>query len=117
MRNPELTVTHPLVKKKHLMDLADTTPGARIGIKIAALLLVMEGQRPGWIAKALGVTRMTLSRWIHGVNAEGLEALKPKARPGRPARIDERVRRKLERHLKRSPKDFGLDRPRWDGPS
>lgn len=99
------------------MALAGTIPGAWIGIKIAALLLVLEGQRPGWISEVVGVTRMSLSRWIHGVNQAGLDALKPKAKPGRPARIDSRVRKKLEQHLEKSPQDFGLNRVQWDGPT
>ena len=51
------------------MALAGSAPGAWVGIKIAALLLVLEGQRPGWICDVLGLTRMSLSRWIHRVNA------------------------------------------------
>jgi transposase-like protein len=39
-----------------------------MGIKIAALLLVLEGQRPGWIADVLGITRQSLNLWIHRVN-------------------------------------------------
>ena len=47
-----------------LLALAEEIPGAWVGIKIAALLLVLEGQRPGWITEVLGLTRMSLSRWI-----------------------------------------------------
>lgn len=117
MRNPELTLTHAAAKKEKLLALAEEIPGAWIGVKIAALLLVLEGQRPGWIAEVLGLTRMSLNRWIHGVNREGLEALKPKARPGRPPRIDRQVRQRLEQHLEQSPQEFGLNRARWDGPT
>ena len=117
MRNPELTLTHSSATKQQLIALADTIPGAWIGMKIAALLLVLEGQRPVWISDVLGVTRMSLNRWIHGVNQEGIEALKPKHKPGRPARIDSRMQRKLEQHLEKSPQHFGLNRVRWDGPT
>ena len=48
-------------------------------MKIAALLLILEGQRPGWISEVLGLTRMSLTRWIHGLNADGLLALVPSA--------------------------------------
>ena len=57
MRNPTLTLTHPAAKKERLLALAEEIPGAWIGIKIAALLLVLEGQRPGWITEVLGLTR------------------------------------------------------------
>ena len=117
MRNPTLTVTHPSVSKEVLVALASDIPGAWIGIKIAALLLVLEGQRPGWIAAVLGLTRMSLHRWIHGVNQEGVVALSPKARPGRPPRLNSRVRHQLEQHLEQSPQTFGLNRVQWDGPT
>lgn len=117
MRNPTLTLTHPAAKKERLSALAEEIPGAWIGIKIAALLLILEGQRPGWITEVLGLTRMSLSRWIHAVNEEGLEALKPKPRSGRPNRLEPKVQKALEAHLEKSPQEFGLNRAQWDGPT
>lgn len=117
MRNPTLTLTHPAAKKERLLALAEEIPGAWIGIKIAALLLILEGQRPGWISEVLGLTRMSLSRWIHTVNKEGLEALKPKPRSGRPNRLEPNVQKALEAHLEKSPREFGLNRAQWDGPT
>ncbi len=99
------------------MALADSVPGAWVGIKIAALLLVLEGQRPGWICDVLGLTRMSLSRWIHGVNAGGVEALKPRPKPGRPSRLDAKLQKALQADLEKSPQEFGLNRVQWDGPT
>ncbi len=117
MRNPELTLTHSSAKKERLLTLVEEIPGAWVGIKIAALLLVLEGQRPGWICEVLGVSRMSLGRWIHGVNAEGIETLNPKAIPGRPSRLNSQVEKTLQKHLDQSPQAFGLNRARWDGPT
>ena len=110
MRNPTLSVTHPTATKERLVALVEEVPGARVGVKVAALLLLLEGQRPGWTAEVLGVTRMSLSRWIHGVNGAGLEALTPKPRPGRPTRLAPRVQQALARHLEQPPHAFGLNR-------
>ena len=107
---------HPTATPDQLRELAVQVRGARVGMKIAALLLVLDGQRPGRITKALGLTRMSLGRWIHGVNTEGIEFLVPKAKPGRPAALTAKVRRQVAEHLKRSPRDFGLNREKWDGP-
>ncbi len=85
MRPPRLHLTHPEATRARLLGVAKTIPGARLGLKIAALLLLLEGQRPGWIVEVLGLTRMSLTRWIHGVNGAGLAALVPKPRPGRRA--------------------------------
>ena len=113
----KLTLDHPELIRRRLLDLAEKVPGARIGIKIAALLLVLEGQRPGWITQVLGLTRMSLSRWIRGVNEEGVEFVRPKPRPGRPGQLTEELAQKLEDHLEKSPREFGWSRVGWDGPT
>ena len=64
----KLTLEHPEETRQRLLDIAKKVPGAWVGIKIAALLLVLEGQRSGWITGLLGLTRMSLSRWIRGVS-------------------------------------------------
>lgn len=110
-------ITHPEVSKDRLVAFAKDIPGARIGLKIAALLLSLEGQRPGWIADVLGLTRMSLNRWVRAVNARGLEALKDKTRAGRPSRLTPQIARQVEEHLEQSPQVFGLNRAHWDGPT
>src|SRR6516225_8537713 len=37
--------------RRDLLALVEQVPGASVGLKVAALLLVIEGQRPGWIAQ------------------------------------------------------------------
>lgn len=117
MRNPELTLTHASATQEQLLALAQEVPGAWEGIKIAALLLILEGQRPGWIAQVLGVTRMSLNRWIHRVNAQGVAVLKPPPRPGRASQLTPALGRALAKALEKSPQAFGLNRAQWDGPT
>ena len=117
MRPPTLQLTHREATRARLLAFAKESSGAWLGIKIAALLLLLEGQRPGWIIEVLGLTRMSLSRWIHGVNAEGLRALQPKLRSGRPTRLTPQVQEVLAVHLEQSPQAFGLPRVQWDGPT
>lgn len=110
-------IRHPEVTRESLVAFAKGLPGAWAGLKIAALLLIVEGQRPGWTARVLGLTRMSLNRWIRAVNASGLKALKSKPIPGRPSRLTAQIAHEVERHLEQSPQDFGLNRARWDGPT
>jgi transposase len=117
MRKPTLSLTNSEVNKETLLAFARTVPGAWIGIKIAALLLLIEGQRPGWIGTVLGLNRMSLSRWIHGINQSGLSALQPQIRPGRPTRLTSSMQKELASHLEKSPVEFGLNRAHWDGPT
>lgn len=110
-------ITHAEVNKERLVAFAKSIPGAWIGLKIAALLLLLEGQRPGWTAQVLGLTRMSLNRWVHAVNTHGLKALKSKPRSGRPSRLTPQIAQEVEQHLEQSPQVFGLNRARWDGPT
>lgn len=88
-----------------------------MGLKIAAILLISEGQRPGWTAETLGMTRQTLNRVMHRVNEEGLKGLYAKAKPGRPSRLKSRIRGQLIDHLDKPPSIFGFVKERWDGPT
>ena len=112
-----LSLTHPEATREKLLALAKQVPEARIGIKIAALLLVLEGQRPGQVNALLGLSRMTLERWIKGVNQAGIQVLIPAPRPGRPTQLTPSVRQHLERDLAKPPREFGLQRAAWDGPT
>jgi transposase len=112
-----LSLEDPEAARERLLDLCMRVPGARIGIKIAALLLVLEGQGSGWVTQVLGLTRMSLSRWIRGVNEHGAEFLLPKPRAGRPGQLSKEIAQQLEDHLERSPQEFGWSRAAWDGPT
>jgi transposase len=112
-----LNLTGSETTREKLLALSKEVPGARVGIKIAALLLVLEGQRPGRVTSLLGLNRMTLERCIRAVNQEGPQALVPKAPPGRPSRLTPEAQRRLEEDLSQKPQDFGLPRPGWDGPT
>ena len=117
MKNPTLTLKHSEINRACLLAFARKITGAYIGIKIAALLLILEGQRPGWIIEVLGLTRQSLNQWMHKVNEEGLKGLKPKAKHGRPSQLNRKIAVELEHHLEKSPQDFGINRVQWDGPT
>ncbi len=117
MRNPTLTLKHPEASRERLLAYAHEVPGAYVGIKIAALLLTQEGQRPGWTTRVLGLTRQSLNIWMHRVNDEGLKGLEAKPKCGRPTRLKPKIRSQLKAHLEKSPSDFGLKKEQWDGPT
>jgi transposase len=112
-----LSLTNREMTRQTLLALAKQIPGAWIGIKITALLLVLEGQRPGWINALFGLDPTTLERWIHQVNKGGGQALIPKPRPGRPSGMSSDLQARLKRDLEESPHKFGLPRAAWDGPT
>lgn len=103
--------------REKLLAVTKQVPGARVGMKVAALLLVLEGQRPGQVTSVLGLSHMTLERSIHAVNSEGPQALVPKPHPGRPTRLTPDIQQELGMDLQKDPQEFGLPRPAWDGPT
>ncbi len=110
-----LTITNKSVTREGLLQMAEKIPGAWMGIRIAALLLLLEGWKSSQIARLFGLTRWSVVRWIQGVNERGMLAVKAKKQPGRPCRLDEQIQRALEKDLEKSPRTLGLKRNRWDG--
>ena len=110
-----LTITNKSVTREALLEMAEKIPGAWIGLRIAALLLLLEGWKSSQIARLFGLTRWSVVRWIQGVNEKGVGAVEAKRLPGRPCRLDEQIQRALEEDLEKNPRALGLKRNRWDG--
>ena len=110
-----LTITNEAVTREALLELAEKIPGAWVGIRIAALLLLLEGWKSSAVASLFGLTRWSVVRWIQGVNERGTVALESKKQPGRPCRLDAQIQQALENDLEKSPRILGLKRNRWDG--
>lgn len=105
------------ISREQLLALAEQTPGAWLGLKVAVLVLLQEGYRPTFLAQLFGLSRMSLTRWVHRVNRHGLAGLQDQPRPGRPTQLTRRVRQQLQRDLESPPERFGLPRVVWDGPT
>jgi transposase len=110
-----LIIRNKSVTREALLEMAEEIPGAWMGIRIAALLLLLEGWKSSQIARLFGLTRWSVVRWIQGVNGRGILAVKAKKQSGRPCRLDEQIQRALEKDLEKSPRALGLKRNRWDG--
>lgn len=110
-----LTVTNKSVTREALLEMAEMIPGAWMGIRIAALLLILEGWKSSQIARLFDLTRWSVVKWIQRVNEQGVSGLEEKERSGRPCRLDPNVQQALEKALEREPREFGLKRNRWGG--
>jgi transposase len=55
-------------------------------------------------ARAAGMDRQTLRDWVHRYNAEGVEGLRDRPRPGRPRALDEGRQATLKALVLRGPK-------------
>ena len=110
-----LKISHSSITPKALLRLADSIPGAWIGIRIAGLLLLLSGWKSTAVSRLFGLSRQAVVDWIGKANQHGLGSIYDLARAGRPTRLDQVARQKLEKALTKSPAEFGMQRTRWDG--
>ncbi len=110
-----LSITCKDVNRESLLRMAEEIPGAWIGIRIAAYLLILDGWKSSHVSKLFDVSRWTVVKWIHKANQDGVESIKDKLRIGRPTKFNKDVQKKLEEALSKSPKEFGISRIKWDG--
>src|SRR5438309_2979252 len=110
-----LKISHSAVTSKALLRMADSIPGAWIGIRIAGLLLLLSGWKSTAVRRLFGLSRQAVVDWVGKANRQGLNSIYDVARSGRPTRLDRVAQGKLEKALAKSPEQFGLPRSRWDG--
>ena len=65
--------------------------------------MILEGARRGEAAKAGGMDGQTLCDWVHRFNAEGLEGLYDKQRPGPSCRLSEAQQQELAAIIEAGP--------------
>ena len=110
-----LKLNHAGLTREALLCKADRTPGAWIGIRIAVLLLILDGWKSSHVAEFFGLTRWTVLKWIHRANKDGPEALLDRARMGRPSQFTKGMMKELEKVLANAPRKVGIPCTRWNG--
>src|SRR5918911_3349150 len=72
-----------------LRRLARRERDGRVGARLLALANALEGIPREQAARLAGMTGQTLGDWVHRYNAESVESLRDRPRPGRPCALDE----------------------------
>src|SRR5215213_9202560 len=72
-----------------LRALARRERDGRVSARLLALANALDGMSRDAAARAAGMDRQTLRDWVHRYNAEGVEGLRDRPRPGRPCALDE----------------------------
>lgn len=83
--------------------------------RVALVMLILSGHSLVELSKYCGVTRVTLSKWVSAVDAEGFESLREKDRPGRPQKLTIEQKELIDDWLKEDPGEKGYRI--WDGPT
>jgi transposase len=88
---------------------------SRYDHRLHGVLMVSYGYSCTDVAELFGHSRRTVQYWVQRFEKGGFSALQEVERPGRPAAIDVSVRRKLEKDLRRSPRELKYSQNLWDG--
>jgi transposase len=91
-----------------LRRLARRERDGRVSARLLALANALEGIPREEAARLAGMTGQTLGDWVHRYNAEGVEGLRDRPRPGRPCALDEGQQAALKALVLRGP-DLGRD--------
>jgi transposase len=78
-----------------------------------AVALLADGMRPADVARAVGTSRASVTRWRQAVDGGGHEALKAKPHPGGKCRLRDAQRRRLVRMLLQGPRKHGYATELW----
>jgi transposase len=87
-----------------LRRLARRERDGRVSARLLALANALEGTPREEAARLAGMTGQTLGDWVHRYNAEGVEGLRDRPRPGRPCALDEGRRAALKALVLKGPR-------------
>jgi transposase len=78
-----------------------------------ALALLEEGMRPAEVARVVGTSRASVTRWRQAYEAGGREAIEAKPHPGGTSRLTDAQRKRLVRMLLQGPGQHGYSTELW----
>jgi len=88
---------------------------SRYDHRLHGVLLVCSGYSCYQVGQWLGHSPRTIEYWIKRFNQHGFAGLLDQPRAGRSSLLTEKIRRKLEKQLRNSPRNFGYHQNLWDG--
>lgn len=77
------------------------------------LLSAEKGLKAEEIAEVVRESSVTVLRWLHRYNSEGIEGLMDAPRPGRSLVVTEEFRKRLVEVVRRRPRSLGLEYSMW----
>lgn len=110
---PGLSIDNREFDADTLLRNAKVIPGAWTGLKIAVLILAQKGWKTGELCDTFGLSRQTLTRWVHEANEKGLDSLEKTPPPGRPKQLTDDIKKELENDISKNPEHFGFGKKGW----
>lgn len=88
---------------------------SRYDHRLHGVLMVSSGYSCTDVANLFGHSRRTVQYWVQRFERRGFSGLLESPRPGRPTTLETSVRQKLEKDLRRSPRELRYSQNLWDG--
>ena len=88
---------------------------SRYDHRLHGVMLVASGRSCYEVAELFGRSPRSIQMWVQRFNQSGFAGLQDLEKTGRPSALNERLRAKLGKHLRKSPKSFGYNCNQWDG--
>jgi transposase len=111
----KLEIENPEVMSIAIRQEIERSDESRYDHRLHGVLLVANGQSCREVALLFGEDPRTVQRWVKRFEDGGFDGLRDGERPGRPRSLDERQWARLEKDLRRNPRDFGHNQNLWDG--
>ncbi len=96
-------ITRTDLSASQLRLAAGKTGSAKQARRILAVAMALDGHDRTLAARAGGMDRQTLRDWVHRYNAEGLDGLRDRPRPGRRPSLDEAQQRQVAQWVEEGP--------------
>ena len=103
----------PPADAERLEALFRSTDDRKLRGRLQIVLMAHRGRARQDIAADLGVHRKTVTRWLNAFCDAGLDGLRPRKAPGKPARIPASLADDVRRWVIDGPAKQGLDRANW----
>jgi transposase len=84
---PRPLTVHINLSPNELAKIAGKEPNPRVRQRLLAVRLVVMGNTVPQAAKAIGLKQRQTRNWLHRFNAEGINGLRDRPRPGQPAKL------------------------------
>jgi len=100
-------------ERAKVQQVRENPPNVAVHRRAQAVHFSSRGLKLDQIAEIVNRSRVTVGRWLHAFDTDGLAALQPGKSPGRPPKADAEFQAALVAVVDQNPRDLGYLFTRW----
>lgn len=101
--------------KYYTKKYTENDKSTRLGIKILAIKMFLDGKKRRNIGEKIGVSYNTILRWVKRYNSKGWTGLNDRAGRGNKSKLLSKEMIELKEVLKKQPSEIGAVGKKWTG--